>query len=129
MPVTIKFPGQNADYTFNAVAGRAASFAISKPNVSDQFAIGVFDSSGAQVVGWTGFSTTPCRSQLHTDWKPNRPHYGCNHTEQRRRRHRELHLDIYRGVKPQPVARSVVVLRTNEPHSNLPAMVRVSAHR
>jgi hypothetical protein len=59
VPVTIKFPGQNADYTFNAVAGRAASFAISKPNVSNQLAIGVFDSSGAQVVGWTGFSTTP----------------------------------------------------------------------
>ena len=58
MPVTIKFPGQNADYTFNAVAGRAASFAISNP-MSRPSSLGVFDSSGAQVVGWTGFSTGP----------------------------------------------------------------------
>ena len=62
VPTTIKFPGQNADYTFTAVAGRAVSLAISKPNISAQLNVGVFDSSGAQVAGWTGFSTGPSMS-------------------------------------------------------------------
>ena len=59
VPITIKVPGQDADYTLNAVVGRAVSLAISNPNVSAQLNVGAFDASGAQVAGWTGFSTGP----------------------------------------------------------------------
>ena len=72
--VTIRFSGQNADYTFNAVAGRAASFAITKPmNLSAQLDIGVFDSSGAQVVGWTGFTTGPIEANYTPDGSQTGP--------------------------------------------------------
>ena len=59
VPITIKVPGQDADYTLNAVVGRAVSLAISNPNVSAQLNVGAFDASGAQVAGWTGFSAGP----------------------------------------------------------------------
>ena len=72
VPVTIKFPGQDADYTFNAVAGRAVALAIANPNVSAEFAIGAFDSSGAQVASWTGFTTSP----IEVDFTPNASQTG-----------------------------------------------------
>jgi hypothetical protein len=46
-------------YKFLAVAGQHITLAISNPDVSGQLNIGAFDSSGAQVAGWTGFSTGP----------------------------------------------------------------------
>ena len=54
-------------YKFIAVAGQHITLAISNPHVSSQLNIGVFDSSGAQVAGWTGFGTGPCRGRLHAD--------------------------------------------------------------
>ena len=63
----IAYPGQNADYTFTAVAGQHLTLSITNPHLSAQLAIGVFDSSGAQVVGWTGFSTGP----VEVDYTPN----------------------------------------------------------
>ena len=63
----IAYPGQNADYTFTAVAGHHLTLSITNPHLSAQLAIGVFDSSGAQVVGSTGFSTGP----VEVDYTPN----------------------------------------------------------
>ena len=63
----IAYGGQNADYTFTAVAGQHLTLSVTNPHISAQLTIGVFDSSGAQVVGWTGFSTGP----VEVDYTPN----------------------------------------------------------
>ena len=77
VPVVIKFAGQEAYYTFNAVAGRAVALAISNPNVSAQFGIAAFDSSGAQVANWTAFTTTP----VDVDFTPTASQAGPTKVE------------------------------------------------
>ena len=73
VPVTIKFPGQDADYTFNAVAGRAVALSISNPHVSAEFAVGAFDSSGAQVAAGPALPQALSRSiSRRTRAKPAR---------------------------------------------------------
>ena len=63
----IAYPGQDADFLFTGVAGRRLTLSISNPRLSNHFAIGVFDSSGAPVVGWTGLQHGPLsRSDKNT---------------------------------------------------------------
>jgi large repetitive protein len=59
---TLKYAGQQADYTFTAVAGRPVSLAISKPEVSpagNRLLMNVVDSSGALDASGVLFSTGP----------------------------------------------------------------------
>ncbi len=58
---TIKYMGQNADYTLTGVAGRSVTLAITNPVVSpsgDSLQINAYDASGANL-GGTTFSTSP----------------------------------------------------------------------
>jgi len=58
---TIKYQGQNADYTFKGVSGHHVTLAITNPMVSppgDNLQINAYDASGANL-GGTTFSTSP----------------------------------------------------------------------
>jgi hypothetical protein len=59
---TLKYEGQNADYTFTAVAGKHVTLAITSPVVSpsgDELQMFVYDSSGAVVAGRGWIGTVP----------------------------------------------------------------------
>jgi hypothetical protein len=58
----IAVAGQHADYTFNAIAGRHVTLAVTKPDVSpmgQRLEMQVLDSSGAEDAGGAVFSTSP----------------------------------------------------------------------
>ncbi len=59
---TITWEGQDADYTFEAVAGQHVALAITNPHLSpsgDSMQVQVYDSSGATDVNGVTFSTGP----------------------------------------------------------------------
>ena len=59
---TISFAGQHTDYSFNAVAGRHVTIAVTSPDVSpmgQSLQMQVLDSSGAEDAGREVFSTSP----------------------------------------------------------------------
>jgi hypothetical protein len=58
---TLKYEGQNADYTFTAVRGKRVTISISKPHTAPggaRLQLNVYDSSGAQDTSTEVFSTS-----------------------------------------------------------------------
>jgi hypothetical protein len=59
---TLKYEGQNADYTFTAVKGKRVTISITRPRTAPggtRLQLNVYDSSGAQDTSTDVFSTSP----------------------------------------------------------------------